>query len=134
MWYMACRARSQPAVAVTIKPPGVDYANVVTPPERVTRGTTNRNARGGAPARRRRRQWLLDQFGDGKTAPCSFGCGTAIDIDTMTVDRFPVPGCLGGTYRRGNIRPACQPCNSSHGGGVRGLLPSAIFGDGVGLR
>jgi hypothetical protein len=84
-----------------------------------TRGTTNRNARGGAPARRARKAWLLVQFGDGTTAPCSFGCGTVLTFDTITVDRFPLPGCQGGTYVRGNIRPACGPCNSEYGGGLR---------------
>ena len=33
----------------------------------------------------------------------------------LTIDRI-VPGCQGGTYRRGNIRPACGDCNSETGG------------------
>ena len=33
----------------------------------VRRGTTNRNDRGSAESRRIRRQWLLDNFGDGTT-------------------------------------------------------------------
>jgi hypothetical protein len=85
----------------------------------VTRGTTNRNARGGSPARRARRQWLVDTFGDGATVGCAFGCGAVLTVDTVTADRYPVPGCNGGTYRRGNIRPACGPCNSRHGGALR---------------
>lgn len=32
----------------------------------------------------------------------------------MTLDRFPLPGRYGGTYSRGNVRPMCMPCNSSH--------------------
>jgi hypothetical protein len=84
-----------------------------------TRGTTNRNARGNSRDRQARRQWLLDTFGDGTTAPCAFGCGTRVTIDTVTADRFPVPGCDGGRYVRGNIRPACGPCNSKHGGALR---------------
>jgi hypothetical protein len=88
-----------------------------------TRGTTNRNARGGSDARRVRKQWLLDTFGDGTTASCAFGCGQVLDIDTVTVDRHPTPGCRGGTYRRGNIRPACADCNSRHGGALRGGDP-----------
>lgn len=83
------------------------------------RGTTNRNQRGGSDARRKRRQWLLDTFGDGVTALCSFGCGTVLDVDTVSPDRYPVTGADGGTYRRGNIRPACVPCQSKHGGAVR---------------
>lgn len=84
------------------------------------RGTTNRNARGSAPARRARKLWLLGKFGDGETALCSFGCGTVLTFDTVTVDRHPIPGCQGGTYVRSNIRPACGHCNSSHGGTLRG--------------
>ena len=84
------------------------------------RGTTNRNVRGSSHARRNRRQWLLDTFGDGKTVRCAFaGCGAVLDAETLTVDRHPIPGCQGGTYARKNIRPACQPCNSAHGGAVR---------------
>lgn len=84
-----------------------------------TRGTSNRNDRGSSANRRARKQWLLDAFGDGRTAACSFGCGTVVDIESISVDRYPIPGCQGGTYRRGNIRPACGPCNSRHGGGLR---------------
>lgn len=83
------------------------------------RGTTNRNVRGSSHARRARRRWLIDTFGDGKTAPCAFECGARVDVETLTVDRYPLAGCMGGTYARDNIRPACQPCNSSHGGAIR---------------
>jgi len=91
------------------------------------RGTTNTNARGSALARRRRKQWLLDNFGDGVTAPCSFECGVLVDFDTITVDRFPVAGCDGGRYVRGNIRPGCGTCNSADGGrmGARRRLAAA---------
>lgn len=66
--------------------------------------------RGNALNRRRRKEWLLREFGDGSTAPC-FSCRRPLTYDTVTVDRI-VPGERGGTYRRGNIRPACLPCNS----------------------
>lgn len=79
------------------------------------RGTTNRNARGSAEARRRRKLWLLITFGDGETAPCSF-CGVLVDFETITADRHPIPGADGGTYKRDNIRPACGRCNYSEGG------------------
>lgn len=86
------------------------------------RGTSNGNAAGSSAERRVRRQWLLDTFGDGITAPCSLAlpgvCAGRVDIVTLTVDRI-VPGCKGGTYRRSNIRPACMPCNSTHGGALR---------------
>ena len=85
----------------------------------VRRGTTNRNERGSAHSRRVRKLWLLGEFGDGTTAPCAFGCGTVVSFETITVDRFPIPGCQGGKYIRGNIRPACGPCNERHGGALR---------------
>lgn len=83
----------------------------------MTRGTTNANVRGNTQDRYKRRLWLLSAFGDGATAPCSF-CGDLLDVDTVTVDRHPVPGYLGGSYARDNIRPACLPCNATHGGVV----------------
>lgn len=84
----------------------------------VTRGTTNSNSRGSVSDRAARKLWLLKTFGDGTTAPCAF-CTTAVTVETITVDRYPVPGCDGGRYVHGNIRPACGPCNYSHGARVR---------------
>lgn len=81
------------------------------------RGTSNGNSRGGSTARRRRRQYLVDTFGDGVVVDCALvlpGCAGHLTVDTVTVDRI-VPGCEGGTYRRSNIRPACASCNSKHG-------------------
>lgn len=80
------------------------------------RGTTNRNARGSSYSRRIRRAWLLATFGDGETCPC-YRCGIELNDSTITADRI-IPGCEGGTYRRGNIRPACGPCNSETGGAL----------------
>lgn len=102
-----------------------DILELVKPPRslnsdgRRARGTSNGNQRGGSAARRARKLWLLDHFGDGEKAECAFGCGTVVSLDTITVDRFPVPGCQGGTYARGNIRPACSACNSSRGAVLR---------------
>jgi hypothetical protein len=82
------------------------------------RGTTNRNARGGSAARRIRKQWLLDTFGDGENADCFLrlpGCCGWVDFATVWVDR-KTKGCEGGTYERDNIRPACGPCNMRDGG------------------
>jgi hypothetical protein len=79
------------------------------------RGTSNANDRGSATDRRRRKQFLLDTHGNGTTAPCAF-CGRALTFETVTVDRFPTPGRLGGRYTRDNIRPACGPCNSEDQG------------------
>jgi hypothetical protein len=86
------------------------------------RGTSNGNQTGSAKNRAVRRTWLLTTFGDGVTASCALAngpwCLGTVDSTTLTVDRI-VPGCKGGRYIRGNIRPACGPCNSRHGGGLR---------------
>lgn len=80
------------------------------------RGTTNKGQAGSSYDRRARKRWMLTEFGDGTTAPCSFpGCDTILTFETMTTDRYPIPGESGGTYRRNNIRPACGPCNSRDG-------------------
>jgi hypothetical protein len=85
----------------------------------VRRGTSNTNARGSAADRRARRVWLVQEFGDGITVACAFGCGAVLTVETVSVDRYPIPGCQGGTYRRGNIRPACGMCNSVYGATIR---------------
>lgn len=69
----------------------------------------NGDCRGKAQDRRRRKQWLLDTFGDGETAPCVHCQGT-LDFDSLTVDRI-IPGAEGGRYTRDNIQPACLGCN-----------------------
>jgi hypothetical protein len=104
----------------------------------VTRGTTNRNDRGSSYSRRRRREWLVEtyranvdvviipglpaQLGGSEpyTVPACrcYRCGCLLTVETVTVDRI-IPGCLGGTYKRNNIRPACGTCNSSTGGSLR---------------
>lgn len=70
--------------------------------------------RGNAEARRRRKMYLLNTYGDGYSAPCAF-CEFEVDWHTITADRYPILGADGGSYRRSNIRPACLHCNSSHG-------------------
>lgn len=89
------------------------------------RGTTNRNDRGSAETRRRRKQFLLDRDGDGTTAACAIRhddrCLVTVTLETMQVDRVQ-PGCKGGTYRRDNIRVACGPCNSRDGSATREAL------------
>jgi 5-methylcytosine-specific restriction endonuclease McrA len=71
--------------------------------------------RGSAVDRRRRKHYLLATYGDGATTRCAF-CKIELTADTVTVDRFPIPGKLGGRYTRDNIRPACGPCNSEDQG------------------
>ena len=76
--------------------------------------------RGSSADRRRRREWLISAEagafiddvwvnfgGDGESVPCWLGCGRNVDLVTVEADRI-VPG---GSYRRGNIAPACRPCN-----------------------
>jgi hypothetical protein len=79
------------------------------------RGTSNKNQMPSAHRRRRLRQHCLDRDGDGTTVACAFGCGLMLVMDTITLDRFPVSGYDGGTYRRENVRAACGPCNSQDG-------------------
>lgn len=90
------------------------------------RGTTNRNDRGNTEDRRLRRAWLIATFAaDVPGLTRCYRCGRLLynpdaapadtaDLLVLTVDRI-IPGCMGGTYRRSNIRPACGPCNSSTG-------------------
>lgn len=62
--------------------------------------------RGKARERRARKRWLLKEFGDGVTCPCTW-CGKTLTFTTLQQDRL-VPG---GPYRRDNLVPACGPCN-----------------------
>lgn len=78
------------------------------------RGTTNTNARGSTEDRRRRRQFLVNTFGDGVTVTCHT-CPAVLTVDTVTADRI-IPGCDGGRYTQDNILPQCLPCACSQGG------------------
>lgn len=120
-------------------PTGRDALGRFTSTKTARRGTTNGNARGSADDRRRRREWLVATYRADKDKPLWFGtmagfgeaeygqgipacrcyrCGALLTADTVTVDRI-IPGCQGGTYRRDNIRPACQGCNSRTGATMR---------------
>ena len=106
------------------------------------RGTTNTNDRDNSRDRRRRRFWLVSTFranvdlrvdidmftlaevehevprGQGEPACRCYRCGVLLTVDTVTADRR-VPGVEGGTYwDKGNLRPACGPCNSETGGAL----------------
>lgn len=90
------------------------------------RGTTNTNQRGGTPARRARKAWLVQTFRadvevDGQPACRCYRCGVLLTAATVTTDRI-TPAALGGRYRRDNIRPACQPCQSLTGVELREQL------------
>jgi hypothetical protein len=84
------------------------------------RGTSNTNTRGSAEQRRARRAWLVAEFGTCGIVVCH-RCDVPLlaqGPDAFEVDRI-VPGCRGGTYARGNIRPVCPPCNIETGNAVR---------------
>lgn len=70
----------------------------------------SRNIRGNSRDRARRREWLMKQFGNGKTIPC-FHCGKRMRT-RWEVDRYPICGHEGGRYVRGNIVPSCIKCNN----------------------
>lgn len=105
--------------------------------------TSNGNVSGNSEDRRRRKLWLVETYradrdvvmflpgvpatfpgknqllscklGTGEPACRCYRCGTLCIAETVTADRI-IPGILGGTYRRNNIRPACGTCNSKTGG------------------
>ena len=101
------------------------------------RSTSNRNQRGGSADRRRRRQWLVVTFranedadpsfvvpgisgvpyGTGIPACRCYRCGRLLTVATVSPDRIK-PACEGGTYRRDNIRPACDLCQMQTGGAL----------------
>jgi len=72
------------------------------------RGTSNSNIRGNVYDRRKRRQWMLDAFGNGKTCPCHW-CKRR--LRKPQADRYPRCGHMGGRYTRDNIVPSCADCN-----------------------
>ena len=81
--------------------------------------------RGNSHNRRRRREWLLSPEagfgGDGKRVPC-YWCGKRLRT-RFECDRHPDPR---GTYRRGNVVPACGRCNRRRGMGLP-PVPGAAF-------
>lgn len=75
---------------------------------------------------------MLETFGDGTTAPCSFeDCDTMLTFETITADRYPLSGKEGGSYNRANIRPACGSCNSSDGQRVKEIYVPEVFESGL---
>lgn len=46
-------------------------------------------------------------------------CAKLLTADTVTIDRWPVPGIDGGKYTATNTRPACATCNPTTGATVR---------------
>jgi 5-methylcytosine-specific restriction endonuclease McrA len=76
----------------------------------------NGNDRGSAADRRARLAWIFRVFGVDGIVTCTF-CAVPLLPEDCTVDRI-VPGCKGGRYVRGNIRPACKPCQDEQGGRI----------------
>lgn len=72
---------------------------------------------------------MLAFFGDGISAPC-FSCGKHLLFSMLQPDRI-IPGVLGGTYRRDNLRPCCGACNIRSGNAVRDLLAAGTPRDEV---
>ena len=76
--------------------------------------------RGSAKDRKARKLWLLSPAagfgGNGTMVPCAMKidarCQEIVDFESMEVDRI-VPGCFGGRYVRGNVRPSCWICNNT---------------------
>jgi hypothetical protein len=90
-----------------------------TPETGYARRENARRSNGNSYDRRARRRFLISKFASasGKTIPC-FHCGKRMrtacgshGLGAFDVDRFPVCGHAGGTYRRDNIVPACATCN-----------------------
>ena len=88
------------------------------------RGTTNTNDRGSSYDRRARKDWMLRWYGDGSTAPC-YSCKKRLKGQFLEADRI-IPGILGGTYQRTNIRPCCGDCNIRTGNVVKDLLRDGV--------
>jgi len=72
------------------------------------------DSRGSSYARRRRKHWLLETFGDGRHCRC-WDCGQKLSYRTLEADRI-IPGAYGGPYRRENLRPSCRACNAAQWG------------------
>jgi 5-methylcytosine-specific restriction endonuclease McrA len=94
------------------------------PDGKTVRGTSNTNSRGSAADRRRRKCWMLSWFGDGISCQC-FSCAKVLMYSTLEPDRI-IPGVLGGTYARGNLRPICGDCNKRSGNAVRALIRAKV--------
>jgi hypothetical protein len=71
-----------------------------------------KNLVGNSSDRRKRREKLLAEFGDGKVCPCVY-CGEVIGDHTDTLEQDKIQTTAeGGRYRLNNLVPACKPCNN----------------------
>ena len=98
------------------------------------RGTSHANVRGSAAQRRALRTWMIETFGVDGILACALcnvpllADGAPDDPERFVVGRI-IPGCRGGRYVRGNVRPECVSCSSSEGGRTRsgGRESKAVF-------
>jgi SPP1 gp7 family putative phage head morphogenesis protein len=103
----------------------IEKGNNVKPPtkeekksaaERIARIGVNeyRNEiKGNSVDRRRRRKFLLKEFGNGHTCPCVY-CGRRLTDSTLTQDKI-YTSREGGRYKHDNLVPACEGCNKARG-------------------
>jgi len=97
-----------------VKPPTKEEKKSAA--ERIARIGVNeyRNEiKGNSVDRRRRREFLLNEFGDGHTCPCVY-CGRRLTDSTLTQDKI-YTSHEGGRYRHDNLVPACEGCNKARG-------------------
>lgn len=64
---------------------------------------------GNSSDRRRRREALLSEFGDGKVCPCVY-CGIKVGEGSLEQDKIYTTA-EGGRYRVPNLVPSCSDCN-----------------------
>jgi hypothetical protein len=72
-----------------------------------------RNLVGNTGDRHKRRQALLEEFGDGHTCPCVY-CGLRLAEGTLEQDKIHTTA-EGGRYRKSNLVPSCSSCNKQRG-------------------
>ena len=65
------------------------------------------DARGSSYDRRRRKTWMLTEFGDGTHVDCVH-CGSQLTFETLEADRI-IPGLSYASY---NVQPSCRRCNA----------------------
>ena len=82
-----------------------------------------KDIRGNNEDRARRRAWMWEKFAEWEGIPGFRGgrfaveyhwCHELLNFKDFEVDRWPIAGKDGGTYRRDNIVPACRQCNAAH--------------------
>jgi hypothetical protein len=72
-----------------------------------------RNLVGNTNDRRKRREALLKEFGNGQVCPCIY-CGIKIGEGSLEQDKV-ITTVHGGRYRTPNLVPSCSDCNKRRG-------------------